>query len=74
MQRRQVRGVMLTPREWDVCQMLRQGRPQREIAERLIVERRTVYWYTAELRGKFGVGSTNELLRVLMEPEARDEP
>ena len=46
-----------------------EGRPRREIAERLIVERRTVYWYTAELRGKFGVGSTNALLWVLMDEE-----
>ena len=69
MRKQQVKGVALTPREWDVCQLLRQGRPQREIAERLIVERRTVYWYTSELRGKFGVGSTNELLRVLMDEE-----
>lgn len=74
MQRKLVRGVTLTPREHEICELLRQGRPQREIAERLIVERRTVYWYTSELRGKFGVGSTNELLRVLMDPDARDGP
>ena len=67
MERRRVRGVLLTARECEVCDLLREGRPQREIAQRLVVEPCTVYWYTAELRGKFGVGSTYELLRVLMQ-------
>jgi DNA-binding NarL/FixJ family response regulator len=61
----------LTARERQVCEPLRDGRPQREIAERLVVQRTTVYWHTAELRGKLGVGSTYELLKVLMEDECQ---
>lgn len=59
------RNVHLTQREREVCELLRDGRSQSEIAKKLVMETGTIYWYTSEIRGKYGVRNTYELLKVL---------
>jgi len=63
--RKPINGVRLTPREVEICQLMVQGLSQAQIAQRLIMERRTVYWYTCTIRGKLGAANTCDLLRIL---------
>lgn len=63
--RKTVNGVRLTPRESEICQLMRQGLSQPQIAQRLIMQPRTVYWYTNAIRAKLGAANTCDLLRIL---------
>ena len=63
--RKLINGVRLTPREVEICQLMVQGLSQPQIAARLVMERRTVYWYTNAIRAKLGAANTCDLLRML---------
>lgn len=59
----------LTPRERDAVRLAAQGHTAGEIAERLIIGRRTVEGYLASAYAKLGVGSKMELVRRAAEFE-----
>ena len=46
---------ILTPREWDVLALLRQGLSNPEIGERLNISRRGARWHVSEITSKLGV-------------------
>ena len=54
------RNGELTPREHQVARLLAEGRPQREIAQRLVMSRRTVYKHVRRVRDKVGAGNVVE--------------
>src|SRR3990170_6428618 len=51
---------ILTPREWEVLELLRQGLSNPEIAERLGISRDGVKFHVSEILGKLGVESRQE--------------
>jgi DNA-binding CsgD family transcriptional regulator len=51
---------ILTPREWEVLELLRTGLSNPEIAERLGVTRDAVKYHVSEILSKLGVGSRGE--------------
>lgn len=59
----------LTRRELDVVRLAAQGHTAGEIAERLVIGRRTVEGYLASAYAKLGVGSKMELVRRAAELE-----
>lgn len=52
----------LSPREREVLELLLRGQPSREIARALNIGLKTVEFHRANIRAKFGVTSTRELL------------
>ncbi len=50
----------LTPREMEVLQLLAQGLGNREIAERLHVNERTIKYHVSAILSKFGVTNRTE--------------
>jgi DNA-binding NarL/FixJ family response regulator len=63
------RRVDLTPREWDVLELLVDGLPTAEIARRLFLSQVTVRRHVSMLMHKVDV-STREDLRALLERRA----
>jgi two-component system nitrate/nitrite response regulator NarL len=59
------RRVVLTGREWEVVQALRQGMSTKEIARMLGISEVTVRRHTSAVHQKLGVHSRAELLRAL---------
>jgi DNA-binding NarL/FixJ family response regulator len=57
--------VTLTPREWDVAELLLQGSSTAEIAERLGVSPITVRRYVGLLLRKLGADSRDEAVKKL---------
>jgi DNA-binding NarL/FixJ family response regulator len=57
--------VMLTPREWEVGQLLREGRSTAEIADRLGVSPVTVRRHVGLLLQKLGAESRESAVRLL---------
>ena len=51
---------ILTPREWDVLALLRDGLSNQQIAERLAITERTAKYHVAEIVGKLGVRGREE--------------
>ncbi len=58
---------ILTPREWEVLELLRQGLSNPEIAERLGISRAGAKYHVAEILGKLGLSSREEA--ALWRPE-----
>jgi Tol biopolymer transport system component/DNA-binding CsgD family transcriptional regulator len=54
---------ILTPREWDVLGLVREGLSNPEIADRLGIGRETVKHHVSEILGKLGVSSREEAAR-----------
>src|SRR5213593_3798896 len=61
---------ILTPREWEVLELLRSGASNAQIAERLSITERTVKFHVSEILSKLGVGSREEAARIAL-PELR---
>lgn len=59
------RPVELTPREWDVVDLLRQGLSTRSIAELLGISAVTVRRHVSAVHRKLGIHTRLELLRLL---------
>jgi DNA-binding CsgD family transcriptional regulator len=52
--------VIMTPREWEVLALLREGLANPEIAERLGISRDAVKYHVSEILSKLGVSSREE--------------
>src|SRR5438876_3433537 len=61
---------ILTPREWEVLELLRSGASNAQIAERLSITERTVKFHVSEILSKLGVGSREEAAALAL-PERR---
>jgi DNA-binding NarL/FixJ family response regulator len=59
--------VGLTPREVEVLGLLAQGLSDRQIAEQLVIARRTVNWYLTSIYSKLGVSSRAAATRYALE-------
>jgi DNA-binding NarL/FixJ family response regulator len=59
------RLLRLTPREWEVLLLLRQGRTTSEIAARLYVSKPTVRTFVASLLHQAGVANRDEVVHAL---------
>lgn len=53
----------LTDREREVCDLLTQGKTNKEIANQLQISHRTVEWHRASIFAKKGVRNAVELVR-----------
>jgi DNA-binding CsgD family transcriptional regulator len=62
---------ILTPREWDVLALLREGASNDAIAGRLGITERTAKFHVSEILGKLGVASREEAAAWQPEPSAR---
>jgi DNA-binding CsgD family transcriptional regulator len=60
---------ILTPREWEVLALLREGRSNEEIAQRLHISLAGAKYHVSEILSKLGVSSREEAAR--WEPQAR---
>ncbi len=60
---------VLTPREWEVLALLREGLSNEQIAERLEITERTARYHVSEILSKLGVASREEAARS--QPEER---
>jgi DNA-binding CsgD family transcriptional regulator len=54
---------VLTPREWEVLALLREGRSNEEVAERLGISLAGAKYHVSEILGKLGVESREEAAR-----------
>lgn len=63
---------ILTPREWEVLGLLREGLSNEQLARRLEITERTAKWHVAEILSKLGVGSREEA--AAWQPEGRRWP
>lgn len=54
---------ILTPREWEVLALLREGLSNEQIATRLGITERTAKYHVSEILGKLGVSSRQEAAR-----------
>lgn len=66
------RPAYLTEREWEVLQLLWQGRGTNAIAERLFISPATVRTHLAAIRHKLGVASRAELLGIVEQTDDMD--
>jgi len=57
----------LTARELDVLRRLSQGLSDAQIAEQLVIARRTVNWYLTSIYSKLGVSSRAAATRAALE-------
>lgn len=57
----------LTPREREILSLVAEGLTNREIADRLVISRRTVEWHRARIQASLGVFGRAELTRVARE-------
>jgi two-component system response regulator NreC len=60
-------GQMLSPREWQILELLAQGYTNREIAESLPISVKTVETHRARIVEKLGLRSRAELVRFALE-------
>lgn len=60
-------GAILSPREWQILELLAQGYTNREIAERLAISVKTVETYRSRIVDKLGLRSRAELVRFALE-------
>jgi len=60
---------ILTPREWEVLDLLREGLTNEQVGERLGISFATARYHVSEILSKLGVGSREEAAR--WEPEGR---
>ena len=75
---RRGRGDPLTPREWEVAELVAQGLTNREIADRLVVAARTVDSHVAHILAKLGFSARAQVaawvtMRKRDEERGRDE-
>lgn len=63
---------ILTPREWDVLALLREGLTNEQVAQRLGITERTVKFHVSEILSKLGVASRQQA--ASWQPEARGRP
>jgi len=61
---------ILTPREWEVLELLRSGASNAQIAERLGITERTAQFHVSEILSKLGVASREEAAALPL-PERR---
>src|ERR1700674_843722 len=61
---------ILTPREWEVLTLLREGASNPQIAERLGVTRDAVKYHVSEILSKLGLASREEAAAWLPDPPA----
>jgi DNA-binding NarL/FixJ family response regulator len=61
------RGEKLTPREWEVLELMQQGQSTAEIAERLFISKVTVRGHVASILRKLRVADRRSLLRLIRE-------
>src|SRR5438093_12321884 len=61
---------ILTPREWEVLELLRAGASNAQIAERLHITERTAKFHVSEILSKLGVASREEAAALTL-PERR---
>jgi ATP/maltotriose-dependent transcriptional regulator MalT len=59
----------LTAREVEVLRLLAQGLSDRQIAEQLVIARRTVNWYLTSIYSKIGVSSRSAATRYAIEQQ-----
>lgn len=59
------REIDLTPRQWDVLELLRQGLGTREIADLLYISKATVRTHVAAILHKLGVDSRDEAIAAV---------
>lgn len=57
----------LTAREVEVLRLVSQGLTDAQVAERLVISRRTVNWYLTSIYSKIGVSSRSAATRYAME-------
>jgi DNA-binding CsgD family transcriptional regulator len=62
---------VLTPREWQVLDLLRQGLTNEQIATRLSISAETAKFHVSEILGKLGLSSRQEAARWQGEPKQR---
>jgi DNA-binding NarL/FixJ family response regulator len=55
---------ILTQREQEVLQLVAQGRPNKEIAARLVVTERTVKFHVSSIMGKLGASNRTEMVAI----------
>ena len=65
------RGIDLTSREFEVLELLKEGLPTSEMAQRLFVSSVTIRSHVASILKKLGVASREEALELLASDEAR---
>jgi DNA-binding NarL/FixJ family response regulator len=61
------RGELLSPREWQILELLAQGHTNREIGERLPISVKTVETYRSRIVDKLGLRSRAEIVRFALE-------
>jgi DNA-binding NarL/FixJ family response regulator len=54
----------LTQREQEVLQLVAQGRPNKEVAARLVVTERTVKFHVSSIMGKLGASNRTEMVAI----------
>jgi basic membrane protein A len=64
----------LTKRELQVALLVAGGLSDREIAERLLVARRTAEWHVEQILGKFGLKSRSQIAAVVTQAETLGGP
>ena len=55
----------MTPQEWQIARLARQGLSNPEIGERLFLSPRTVEWHLKKVFTKLGIRSRRQLRAVL---------
>ncbi len=61
------RRELLSPREWQILELLAQGHTNREISERLPISVKTVETYRSRIVDKLGLRSRAEIVRFALE-------
>jgi len=64
----------LTPRQWQVLRLIREGMSNEQIALRLGISTDGVKFHVSEILGKLGVSNRNEAARWLTEGERTAGP
>jgi non-specific serine/threonine protein kinase len=64
---------VLTPREWEIAELVGKGFTSKQIAEKLVVSARTVDAHVEHIRTKLGVSSRTQIAVWLVENHPRRE-
>lgn len=67
-------GTHLSEREWEVAHLVLHGNSYREIGERLFISPKTVEHHVARIRRRIGAESRAEMLEILRQLAAADNP